>query len=306
MATKKFKCNVCGYVHEANEAPEKCPVCGVAKSEFQEIVEENAAPKKKGLDTGSNVYTIVYAAVMVVIVAFLLVFVSSSLKDRQTANVINDTKQQILYSLNYEKLADVATEYDNVIKGDYLMTPDGSASEYDGEFQTSYSSEFKNGNYHVFVAEIEGKVKYVIPMNGQGLWGAIWGYVALNEDRNTIYGVYFSHASETPGLGAEIKENKSFQQSFQGKKVTDEGQVAINLVKFNTADKSSSYEVDGVSGATMTSNGVNKMMNDVLTAYLPFLSGAAHQCEHCANHGEGECAHEHAEGEECEHDHNAE
>lgn len=260
----------------------------------------------KKINTSSNVYTIAYAAIMVVIVAFLLVFVSSSLKDRQTANVINDTKQQILYSLNYEKLADVATEYNNVIKGDYLMTPDGSASEYDGEFQTSYSSEFKNGNYHVFVAEIEGKVKYVIPMNGQGLWGAIWGYVALNEDRNTIYGVYFSHASETPGLGAEIKENKSFQQSFQGKKVTDEGQVAINLVKFNTADKSSSYEVDGVSGATMTSNGVNKMMNDVLTAYLPFLSGAAHQCEHCANHGEGECAHEHAEGEECEHDHNAE
>lgn len=243
----------------------------------------------KKINTSSNVYTIVYAAIMVVIVAFLLVFVSSTLKDRQTANVINDTKQQILYSLNYDKLADVASEYDKVIKSDELMSKDGSLAAFGGDFQTSYSSEFKNANYHVFTAQIDGATKYVIPMNGQGLWGAIWGYVALNEDRNTIFGVYFSHASETPGLGAEIKENKAFQQSFQGKKVADGGKIALNLVKFNTADKSSSFEVDGVSGATMTSNGVNKMMNDVLTAYLPFLNGAAQccggeDCENCEEH----------------------
>ena len=250
----------------------------------------------KKLNTSSNVYTIVYAAIMVVLVAFLLVFVSSTLKDRQTANVINDTKQQILYSLNFDKLADVASEYDKVIKCDALMSADGSLSVFEGDFQTSYSTEFKNGNYHVFTAEIDGQTKYVIPMNGQGLWGAIWGYVALNEDRNTICGVYFSHASETPGLGAEIKENKAFQQSFQGKKVADGGQIALNLVKFNTADKSSSFEVDGVSGATMTSNGVNKMMNDVLSAYLPFLNGAAHECD-------GECC---GEDGECEHHHNVE
>lgn len=248
----------------------------------------------KKINTSSNVYTIVYAAIMVVLVAFLLVFVSSTLKERQTANVINDTKQQILYSLNYDKLSDVSAEYDKVIKCDGLMSADGTIAEYTGDFQTSYSSEFKEGNYHVFTAEIDGQTKYVIPMNGQGLWGAIWGYVALNEDRNTIYGVYFSHASETPGLGAEIKENKSFQQSFQGKKIADNGNIALTLKKFNTADKSSSFEVDGVSGATMTSNGVNKMMNDVLSAYLPFLNGAAHECDgECC--GDGECEHEHVE-----------
>ncbi len=251
----------------------------------------------KKINTSSNVYTIVYAAIMVVLVAFLLVFVSSSLKDRQTANVINDTKQQILFSLNYDKLSDVAAEYDKVIKNDALMSADGSLAAFEGEFQTSYSSEFKNGNYHVFVAEIDGAVKYVIPMNGQGLWGSIWGYVALNEDRNTVYGVYFSHASETPGLGAEIKENKSFQQSFQGKKITDGNEIKLNLKKFGTADKSSNFEVDGVSGATMTSNGVNKMMNDVLSVYLPFLNGAAHACNgECC--GEGECEHEHEHVEE--------
>jgi len=295
MATKKFKCNVCGYVHEANEAPEKCPVCGVAKSEFQEIVEENAAPKKKGLDTGSNVYTIVYAAVMVVIVAFLLVFVSSTLKVRQDANVVNDTKKQILSALNIRNEADVTAVYANTIKADMLMQADGSLAEYDGEFKTAYKAEFQAGNYHVFEAEIDGATKFVIPMNGQGLWGPIWGYIALDENRSTVYGVYFSHASETPGLGAEIKESIKFQESFQGKKVVNDGVVGLKVVKSGKADKGSAYEVDGVTGATMTSNGVDAMINKVLSAYLPFLS-IQHDC--C---GEGNC-----DGEECCHEHNVE
>ena len=125
MATKKFKCKVCGYVHEGDKAPEQCPMCQAPQSEFEEIVEEGAAPAKKGLNTNSNVYTILYAAVMVVIVAFLLVFVSQTLKERQTANVINDTKQQILSALNLRDLPDVAGTYDEVIKADALMQPDG-------------------------------------------------------------------------------------------------------------------------------------------------------------------------------------
>ena len=191
MATKKFKCKVCGYVHEGDKAPEQCPMCQAPQSEFEEIVEEGAAPAKKGLNTNSNVYTIVYAAVMVVIVAFLLVFVSQTLKERQTANVINDTKQQILSALNLRDLPDVAGTYGKVIKADALMKADGSLATYNGEFNTSYKSESDNGNLHVFVAEIDGQTKYVIPMNGLGLWGTIWGYIALNEDRNTVYGVYF-------------------------------------------------------------------------------------------------------------------
>ncbi|MBP5691205.1 MAG: Na(+)-translocating NADH:ubiquinone reductase subunit C, partial [Bacteroidaceae bacterium] len=198
MATKKFKCKVCGYVHEGDKAPEKCPMCQAPQSEFEEIVEagaEAAAPAKKGLNTNSNVYTIVYAAVMVIIVAFLLVFVSQTLKDRQTANVINDTKQQILSALNLRDQADVASTYSKVIKADALMQANGSLQDYKGDFNTSYKSEFDKGNLHVFVAEIDGQKKYVIPMNGLGLWGTIWGYIALNEDRNTVYGVYFSHSS---------------------------------------------------------------------------------------------------------------
>ena len=137
MATKKFRCKVCGYVHEGDKAPEKCPVCSAPASEFEEL-----APEKKGLNTNSNVYTILYAAVMVVIVAFLLVFVSQTLKERQTANVINDTKQQILSALNLRDQADVAATYDKVITADALMQPNGKLMLYEGDFNTSYKSEF--------------------------------------------------------------------------------------------------------------------------------------------------------------------
>lgn len=276
MATKKFKCKVCGYVHEGDKAPEKCPMCQAPQSEFEEIVEagaEVAAPAKKGLNTNSNVYTIVYAAVMVIIVAFLLVFVSQTLKERQTANIINDTKQQILSALNLRDQADVASTYSKVIKADALMQANGSLQDYKGEFNTSYKSEFDKGNLHVFVAEIDGQKKYVIPMNGLGLWGTIWGYIALNEDRNTVYGIYFSHSSETPGLGGEIAGTK-FQDRFPGKLVVNGRDVALKVVKYGKADKSSKYEVDGVTGATITSTGVNTMINKVLSAYIPFLTAA--------------------------------
>ena len=292
MATKKFRCKVCGYVHEGDKAPEKCPMCQAPQSEFEEIVEEGAAaPAKKGLNTNSNVYTILYAAVMVVIVAFLLVFVSQTLKERQTANVINDTKQQILSALNLRDQADVAATYDKVITADALMQPNGKLMEYDGEFNTSYKSEFDNGNFHVFVADVDGERKFVIPMNGLGLWGTIWGYIALNEDRTTVYGVYFSHSSETPGLGGEIAGTK-FQDRFPGKSVVDGDEVALKVLKYGKADKSSQYEIDGVTGATITSTGVNTMINKVLTAYIPFLTKQCCKEGGCED-GNEECCEEH-------------
>lgn len=158
MAAKKFRCKVCGYVHVGDKAPEKCPLCGAPSSEFEEITsdENGGEKKKKGIDTNSNIYTILYATVIVVIVAFLLVFVSETLKERQTANVINDTKQQILSALNLRDLPDVAGTYAEVIIADALMQADGKLAEYEGEFNTGYKSEYDNGNLHVFVAEIDG------------------------------------------------------------------------------------------------------------------------------------------------------
>ena len=246
----------------------------------------------KKINTSSNVYTILYAAVMVIVVAFLLVFVSQTLKERQTANVINDTKQQILSALNLRDLPDVAGKYAEVIKADYLMKADGELAEYEGEFNTSYKSEFDNGNLHVFEASVDGQTKFIIPMNGLGLWGTIWGYIALNEDRTTVYGVYFSHSSETPGLGGEIAGTK-FQDRFPGKSVVADDEVALKVVKYGKADKSSQYEIDGVTGATITSTGVNAMINKVLTAYIPFLTKQC--CKEGGCEGEDECCEENVE-----------
>lgn len=271
MATKKFKCKVCGYVHEGDKAPEQCPMCQAPQSEFEEIIEESAAAPKKGLNTNSNVYTILYAAVMVIIVAFLLVFVSQTLKARQDANIVNDTKQQILSALNMRDLPDVAGTYAKVVKADKLMKDNGELADYNGDFNTTYKSEFDKKNYHVFVAEVDGQTKYIIPMNGLGLWGTIWGYIALNEDHTTVYGVYFSHSSETPGLGGEIASLK-FQNRFAGKQVVDGNKVGLTVVKYGKADKGSQFEIDGVTGATITSKGVNEMIGKVLEKYIPFLT----------------------------------
>ena len=179
------------------------------------------------MNTNSNSYTIIYASVMVVIVAFLLAFVSSSLKDIQNKNQELDTKKQILAALNIRDVKDAETEYNKYVKGDMLMTVDGNLTENTDGFSISYEKEAKENNrLHVFVAEVNGETKYVIPVYGAGLWGAIWGYVALNADKDTVYGVYFSHASETPGLGAEIA-TIAFQNEFSDKKVMKDGLIPL-------------------------------------------------------------------------------
>ncbi len=267
MATKKFRCKICGYIHEGDAAPAKCPMCQAPASEFEEIVEEGApAPKKKGLNTNSNTYTIVYAAVMVIIVAFLLAFVSSVLKPAQDANVERDTKNQILTALNIES-NNVDADFNKIVKDNLIK--DGKLTPYEGAFQTSYGRELKAGNLHLFVATLEnGETKYVIPMTGRGLWGGLWGYVALNDDFQTVYGTYFSHESETAGLGALIAERK-FQESFIGKKVfgAEAKKVALTVVKAGKAGGDENL-VDGVTGATLTSNGVAAMVTEGLQLYV--------------------------------------
>ena len=223
------------------------------------------------MNTNSNSYTIIYASVMVVIVAFLLAFVNSSLRDLQGKNVELDTKKQILSSLGITEVKDADAEFSKVVKSDMIVAEDGSLKEYDGKFVTAYEKEFKeNGRAHVFVCEIDGKTKYVVPVYGAGLWGAIWGYVALDEDKNTVFGTYFSHASETPGLGAEIATPR-FQTSFIGKHVMEGGSVALSVVK-NGKVVNPEFEVDGISGGTITSNGVDAMLKSCMGQYTKFLT----------------------------------
>ena len=200
------------------------------------------------MKTNSNTYTIIYSAILVVIVAFLLAFVSQALKSKQDANVALDQKKQILYSLNIRGL-------------------DGEEAE--AKYKEVVKSEEKAGEKTYYLCDIDGKKKYVFPLKGMGLWGGISAFVSVDDDLNTIYGAYFNHEGETAGLGAEIKDSQAWQEKFQGKKIfSDDGTVAIAVVKKVEVPAS---QVDCVTGATLTSNGVSDMLRDGLKEYLENL-----------------------------------
>ena len=200
------------------------------------------------LNTNSNAYIIIYSAILVVVVAFLLAFVYQALKPMQDANVALDKKKQILYSLNIRGLdgAEAEAKYGEVVK-----------------------SEEKTGEQVYYICEIDGQKKYVFPLKGMGLWGGISAYVSVDDDLNTIYGAYFNHESETAGLGSEIKDSQAWQEKFQGKKIySDDGQLAIGVVK---KVENPASEVDCVTGATLTSDGVSAMLRDGLKSYIESL-----------------------------------
>ena len=200
------------------------------------------------MKTNSNSYTIIYSVIIVVIVAFLLAFVSSSLKATQDANVALDTQKQILNSLNLRDLdnATAAAKYKEVVKGD-SVTKDGDKC---------------------YKCEIDGQKKTVYPVKGMGLWGGISGFIAVDADNNTIYGVYFNHEGETAGLGAEIKDNLKWQQKFQGKKIHKDGVEGIALGVEKDAPAGDPNNVDAVTGATLTSDGVDAMLKEGLAKFI--------------------------------------
>ncbi len=199
------------------------------------------------LNTNSNTYIIIYSTIMVVIVAFLLAFVSQTLKPMQDANVALDTEKQILNSLNLRGLSDEEAHatYEKIVAFD--------------EAQNVYVCTLENGD-----------VKYVLPLKGQGMWGGISCFLAIDSDKNTVYGAYFNHESETAGLGAEIKDNADWQAKFQGKKIFadgDDSTIALSVVKAVNNETT----VDAVTGATVTSTAVSKMLQDQLAKYMDFL-----------------------------------
>ena len=199
------------------------------------------------LNTNSNAYIIIYSAIMVLIVAFLLAFVSQTLKPMQDANVALDTEKQILNSLNLRGLSDEEAHatYEKIVKFD--------------EAQNVYVCTLENGD-----------VKYVLPLKGQGMWGGISAFLAIDSDKNTVYGAYFNHESETAGLGAEIKDNADWQATFQGKKIfADETKESIALSVAKAVNDETT--VDAVTGATVTSTAVSKMLHDQLAKYMDFL-----------------------------------
>ena len=231
------------------------------------------------MKTNSNSYTIIYSVIIVVIVAFLLAFVSQALKPMQDANVALDKKKQILNSLNIRDLNDAQADakYKEVIVADRVidekgkvLLPGTSGGENAG-FKLE-SKDYKEGKLALYICRVNGETKYVVPVYGMGLWGPISGYIALNADKSTIYGVYFNHESETAGLGAEIKDNKAWQEKFQGKKLFKNGDDKAIALSVEKKVEDPTTQVDAVTGATLTSNGVRDMLHEALGKYLVFIN----------------------------------
>ncbi len=232
------------------------------------------------INTNSNVYTICYAAIMVVLVAFLLAFVSSALKPAQDANVAIDKKSQILASLNVRGLAksEVEAKYDALIQETCVLTPDGQVVEGADAFEVE--TKEIGDKYPVYKAKTaDGADALVFPLKGRGLWGGLWGYVAVTPDLQKVLGAYFDHESETAGLGALIKEAK-FQEQFIGRPVMGEdGKVALTVVKKGASETET--QVDGVTGATLTSKGVGEMLLTGIQQYVDALGGGAQPAGEC-------------------------
>ena len=224
------------------------------------------------LNTNSNAYIIIYSAILVVIVAFLLAFVYQALKPMQDANVALDVKKQILYSLNIRDLdgAEAEAKYAEVVKAE---------TDIDGQ--------------KAYACLVDGEEIMVFSLKGMGLWGGISGFIAIHgEDNPTVYGAYFNHESETAGLGAEIKDSQEWQEKFIGKKVfvdpADGSEVALSVVK-KVEDPTT--QVDCVTGSTLTSNGVDAMIKDGLKnvcQQLKVSSCCAEQADSCCAKGNPE------------------
>lgn len=215
---------------------------------------------------------------MVVVVAFLLAFVSSALKPRQDVNVALDKKKQILAALNIRDLSDEqsARKYAEVVNADAIINAEGKLVEKGekGGERTGFlltSADYKVGKLAIFDCTVNGKHKYVVPVYGMGLWGPIWGYIAVNDDGNTVYGAYFNHEGETAGLGAEIKDSRQWQSQFAGKTIYGaDGKPVLKVLKTSEI-KDRTCEVDAVTGATLTSVGVSNMLQEGFAKYKNYL-----------------------------------
>lgn len=224
-----------------------------------------------------NAYTILYASVMVVVVATLLAVISVSLKPMQQANIEIDKKKQILSSVNLAATTQNAVElYSKYITESYVVDAQGAKIEGQDAFTVDMAAQVKKPQAErqlpVFVATLDnGDLKYILPLYGAGLWGPIWGYIAVDADGNTIYGSYYAHQGETPGLGAEI-ENPDFQKQFVGKHLFVDGVMKpVDVMKVGQKPTDGSEYVDAVSGGTITSKGVQDMLDNSLLPYNAFL-----------------------------------
>ncbi len=213
---------------------------------------------------------------MVVIVAFALAFTAGVLKERQDRNVEIDKQKQILSALNISATARNAESlYEQYIKKVIVVNYKGELIEGINGFTIELEVESRKPEDErylpIYIAEKNEQTFYVFSLYGSGLWGPVWGYISLKSDKNTVYGAYFSHKSETPGLGAEIAGNR-FQEHFQGKEIFKEGVFrSIAVVQPGKPIEGMDF-VDGISGGTITSQAVDRILFNGLGWYKEFLT----------------------------------
>ncbi len=248
------------------------------------------------MNTNSNVYTVIYTTIIVVVVAAVLAFASSSLKSKQTANIKAETLSQMMTAAglgdkeSFSKMGNdavLSTYSDNIeeafainVKGEKIRDLKTAKNEIEliDNFKPENKAILNGGEAHLPVYKFKSGVT-VIPVYGAGLWGPIWGYIALQQDLKTIVGAYFDHESETPGLGAKIKDEASFKEQFEGKVFDlEDSSVLFEIVK-GGAPEGSENKVDAISGATMTCNGLNKAINIWVGAYANYLKNTAPAAE---------------------------
>ncbi|MBO4557566.1 MAG: NADH:ubiquinone reductase (Na(+)-transporting) subunit C [Bacteroidales bacterium] len=267
------------------------------------------------MNTNSNVYTVIYTTILVVIVAAILAFAASALKSRQQANADLAKMKTIMMAANMgqnpdgsvDKSADFMKLYNDHITNAFVVDAEGNVVEgvdafKDIDLKSQFSALKKGQEVKLPVYECtmdDGRKVNILAMYGAGLWGAIWGYVAVEDDNETVAGAIFDHASETPGLGAKIAEPPFYTQ-FRGKKLSDAGQFSsVKVIKGGA--NGSENGVDAISGATMTSKAVSASLEQWLGAYKAFLTGrpaAKECCGACEGDSEKECCcSENCEGE---------
>jgi len=234
------------------------------------------------MDRDSNLYTFLFATIMVFVIAIVLAYTSQSLKGLQKENIRKEKMQNILSTVGVITNREGAEElYDKYIEEQIAVQNDGSIDPAidvfnDIKLVLELRKSPENQNFPLYVANIDSERFYIIPIRGNGLWNAIWGYISLKEDLNTVKGVVFDHAQETAGLGAEITQDW-FKERFINEKLfdSDNNLIGIKVSKTNNDPNNSDkndHEVDAISGATITGDGVTDMIKERLEHYIPYFN----------------------------------
>jgi len=239
------------------------------------------------INKDSNSYTIIFATIMVIVVGGILAFLSLSLKPMQEANGKIKKKMEILKALltteEFQSISRLNAEakYEEYIKAEIVLDEEGKVIQEgkDVSFDVDIKSEYKDKNlavskrsYPMFIAEKEGEKLYVIPIIGRGLWGPIWGNVCVSEDKRSIAGASFGHQGETPGLGAEISQGFFIDRWTKGdEKISDENGDFLPFEVVKNGSGPYPTKIDGISGGTITSKGVEEMVNRCLVPYTVYF-----------------------------------